>query len=206
MTELLPNYVAGHWQTGTGTGTGTALRDPVLGTELVRVDASGLDLPAAFAFARERGGAALRALTYVQRAELLAKVVQVLQTHREAYYEIATANSGTVRNDSAVDIDGAIFTLGQYAKMGQGLGERHFLLDGEAGERVPQHVRASAGDDPGGAGAHDAAGHRRQQGREGDACLDTRERRDALLDLRSVLMDTAHLVRRHGAHDLRRQQ
>ncbi len=130
MTELLPNFVAGTWQQGSGAGT--PLFDPVLGTELVRVDAGGLDLPAAFAFAREQGGAALRALGYRQRAGLLAAVVKVLQANRDAYYEIATANSGTVKNDSAVDIDGAIFTLGQYAKWGDALGDGHALRDGEA--------------------------------------------------------------------------
>jgi 3,4-dehydroadipyl-CoA semialdehyde dehydrogenase len=129
MTELLSNYMAGRWQAGTGTGT--VLLDPVLGTELVRVDATGLDLTAAFAYARQTGGQALRALSYRQRADLLAQVLAVMQAQRETYYEIALANSGTVKNDSAVDIDGALFTLGQYAKMGQGLGEQH-LLDGPA--------------------------------------------------------------------------
>ncbi|KWR74969.1 3,4-dehydroadipyl-CoA semialdehyde dehydrogenase [Cupriavidus sp. IDO] len=130
MTELLSNYLGGQWQTGSGAGT--PLSDPVLGDELVRVDATGLDLAAGFAFAREQGGAALRALTYRQRAALLAETVKVLQANRDAYYEIATANSGTVKNDSAVDIDGGIFTLGTYAKLGDSLGDRHYLLDGEA--------------------------------------------------------------------------
>jgi len=130
MTELLPNHVAGRWQSGSGAGT--PLFDPVLGTELVRVDATGLDLPGAFSFAREQGGQALRALSYRQRAGLLAAVVKVLQANRDAYYEIATANSGTVKNDSAVDIDGAIFTLGQYAKWGDALGDVRALRDGEA--------------------------------------------------------------------------
>ena len=130
MTELLPNYFNGTWQTGTGQGT--VLTDPVLGTELVRVDATGLDLAAGFAFAREQGGQALRALTYVQRAGLLAAAQKVLQANRDAYYDIATANSGTVKNDSAVDIDGGIFTLGTYAKLGEGLGERFFLADGDS--------------------------------------------------------------------------
>ncbi|MDQ0140838.1 3,4-dehydroadipyl-CoA semialdehyde dehydrogenase [Cupriavidus necator] len=130
MTELLSNYLGGTWQRGIGDGT--ALFDPVLGDELVRVDATGLDLAAGFAFAREQGGAALRALTYQQRAALLGEVARVLQGNRDAYYDIATANSGTVRNDSAVDIDGGIFTLGTYAKLGDALGERHFLPDGDA--------------------------------------------------------------------------
>jgi len=130
MTELLSNHVAGRWQSGSGAGT--PLFDPVLGSELARVDATGLDLPEAFAFAREQGGNALRALTYRQRAGLLGAIVKVLQANRDAYYEIATANSGTVKNDSAVDIDGAIFTLGQYAKWGDALGDVRALRDGDA--------------------------------------------------------------------------
>ena len=130
MTELLANHVSGRWQTGTGPGA--ALSDPVLGTELVRVDATGLDLAAAFAYARQTGGAALRALSYAQRAAMLEAALKVMQGQRDAYYEIATANSGTVKNDSAVDIDGGLFTLGQYAKMGLGLGDRQHLLDGDA--------------------------------------------------------------------------
>lgn len=130
MIELLSNYLGGQWVDGHGTGS--VLADPVLGTELVRVDSTGLDLATGFSFAREQGGKALRALGYSARAQLLEAVGKVLQAHRDAYYEIATANSGTVKNDSAVDIDGAIYTLATYAKLGKSLGERRFLLDGEA--------------------------------------------------------------------------
>jgi 3,4-dehydroadipyl-CoA semialdehyde dehydrogenase len=129
-TQLLENFVAGRWQAGTGAGS--PLFDPILGTELVRVDATGIDLPEAFRFAREEGGTALRALTYKQRAALLAQAVKVLQANRDAYYDIATANSGTVKNDTAVDVDGGIFTLGTYAKLGDGLGDVHHLTDGDA--------------------------------------------------------------------------
>lgn len=130
MTELISNFIAGQWQSGSGTGV--ALYDPVLGTELVRVDATGIDLTAGFSFAREQGGAALRALSYRERAAMLAAAVKILNANRDAYYEIATANSGTVKNDSAVDIDGGIFTLGTYAKLGESLGDRNFMLDAEA--------------------------------------------------------------------------
>ena len=130
MTELLANHVAGRWQTGTGPGS--TLLDPVLGTELVRVDATGLDLAAAFAFARDTGGKALRAMSYAQRARLLADVAAVLQSHRDAYDAISTANSGTVKNDTAVDVDGGIYTLGQYAKWGAALGDTRHLDDGAA--------------------------------------------------------------------------
>jgi len=130
MVELLPNYVAGQWQAGSGQGT--VLRDPVLGNELVRVDATGINLKEAFKFARETGGTALRSMTYKSRAAMLSEIVKVLQANRETYYEISTANSGTVKNDTAVDVDGGIYTLSTYAKLGDGLGETNLLVDGEA--------------------------------------------------------------------------
>ena len=82
MTEILHNHLGGRWVAGSGAGT--ALFDPVLGDELVRVDATGLDLRAGFAFAREQGGAALRAMSYRERAVMLAAVVKVLGTTTEA--------------------------------------------------------------------------------------------------------------------------
>ena len=130
MSELLANFVTGQWQTGQGPGT--PLLDPVLGTELVRVSSAGIDLRAAFDFARNTGGPALRALTYAQRAAMLGAAVKVLQAHRDTYYDISVANCGTVKNDTAVDVDGGIYTLGTYAKLGEGLGDRRWLLDGDA--------------------------------------------------------------------------
>jgi 3,4-dehydroadipyl-CoA semialdehyde dehydrogenase len=128
-TELLQNYLGGQWVAGSGKST--ALFDPVLGIELVRVDSAGLNLPEGFRFAREQGGKALKALNYRERGELLAAVVQVLQRHRDTYYEIALANSGTVKNDSAVDIDGAIYTVSTYAKLAASLPAAQFLRDGD---------------------------------------------------------------------------
>jgi 3,4-dehydroadipyl-CoA semialdehyde dehydrogenase len=130
MSELLSNHWAGRRQTGTGTGA--PLFDPVLGSELARVSSDGLDIEQGFAYAREEGGRALRGLGYRERADLLGRVAEVLQANREAYFEIATANSGTTRKDSGVDIDGAIYTLGQYARWGQALGDARALLDGDA--------------------------------------------------------------------------
>jgi 3,4-dehydroadipyl-CoA semialdehyde dehydrogenase len=130
MIQLLQNYLRGRWISGTASGT--VLYDPVRGTELVRVDAKGLDLASGFAFARETGGNALRSLTYPQRGELLTAIAKLLQGRRDAYYDISQANSGTVKNDSAVDIDGAIYTISVYAKFATTLDDRRFLFDGEA--------------------------------------------------------------------------
>ena len=130
MTDLLHNHLGGRWQAGGGSGS--TLIDPVLGQPLVRVDASGLDLVGGFEYARAHAGAALRALTYRERAAMLGQIVRVMQSNRAAYEEISIANSGTVASDTAVDVDGAMFTIGHYAKLGETLGDRRWLLDGEA--------------------------------------------------------------------------
>jgi 3,4-dehydroadipyl-CoA semialdehyde dehydrogenase len=130
MTELLSNFVAGRWQAGTGAGT--PLFDPVLGTSSC---ARGRHRPGparGLRLCTRQGGAALRALSYRQRAEMLARIGKVLQANRDAYYEISTANSGTVKNDTAVDVDGAIYTLGSTRSGGHAGRPRRFLLDGEA--------------------------------------------------------------------------
>ena len=147
MSKLLPNYLSGKWQTGSGLGT--PLIDPVLGTELVRIDATGHDLGEAFNFAREKGGKELKALSYRERSQLLKDILVVLKENKKDYYEISTANSGTVRNDSAIDIEGGLFTLGYYAKIGDALGDKKYLLDGDAcdlsrgSEFQSQHVLTS---------------------------------------------------------------
>lgn len=128
MTELLPNYVGGQWVPGQGAGT--TLYDPVTGEALVRVSSDGTDRALAFAYARDTGGPALRALTYGQRAAMLGEIVKTLKANRDAYFDIAIANSGTTRGDSAMDIDGSIYTLGQYARWGAALGDARALVEG----------------------------------------------------------------------------
>lgn len=106
--------------------------DPVLGTALAAVSANDIDMAAAYDFAREQGGAALRRLTYAERAGLLAQVAQVLQANRDKYYDISLQNSGTVKNDTAVDVDGSIYTLSYYAKLGAKLTDGQLHLEREA--------------------------------------------------------------------------
>lgn len=130
MKELLANYVGGRWQDGAGKGVD--LLNPITGEALVSVSAQGLDLKQAFAYARDVGGQNLRAMTYGQRGLLLADVLKVLQANREKYYEISIKNSGTVKNDTAVDVDGGLFTLGYFAKLGERLGDQKYLSDDEA--------------------------------------------------------------------------
>src|SRR3954452_10565238 len=125
--EQLESYLAGKWSRGQGAES--ELVDPVSGAVLATASARGLDFTAALDFARRRGGPALRALSFAERAKLVGAVADVLTANRARYEAIAIANSGNTKTDAAIDIDGGIGTLKYYARLGAGLGDARTLLD-----------------------------------------------------------------------------
>jgi 3,4-dehydroadipyl-CoA semialdehyde dehydrogenase len=124
----LANYVAGEWRAGGGPGE--ALVDPVTGEELARVSSQGIDVKVALEFARNEGGSALREMTYGQRATLLAKMADTLAANRDEYFRISLLNLGANQADASFDVDGAIYTMKYYAKIGQALAEGKLLKEG----------------------------------------------------------------------------
>ena len=125
--ETLESYLGGRWSRGQGVET--ELVDPTNGNVLATTSAKSLDLKAALDYARGKGGPALRALNYAQRAKLVGAVADVLAANRARYEEMAIANSGNTKIDAAIDIDGGIGTLKYYARLGAPLGEAKALLD-----------------------------------------------------------------------------
>jgi len=124
----LPNYVNGHWTEGIGPGE--PLIDPVTGDELARISSQGVNLEAALAFARSHGGPALRQLSYAQRAEILARIADTLAANREEYFRLSLLNLGANQADASFDVDGAIYTMKYYAKIGRALAEGKMLKEG----------------------------------------------------------------------------
>jgi 3,4-dehydroadipyl-CoA semialdehyde dehydrogenase len=124
----LSSYVGGAWVEGNDEGA--ALVDPVTGEELARASTAGIDIGAAMAYGRETGGPALRAMTYAERAKLIGSIAETLGANRDAYGEIALANSGNTKIDAAIDIDGGIGTLQFFARLGEKLGDARALRDG----------------------------------------------------------------------------
>src|SRR5713226_1285295 len=125
--ENLEGYLSGRWLRGEGVET--RLVDPVKGDELATVSAKGVDLAGALGFARKQGQGGLRNLSYAERGKLVGAVADVLLANRARYEEIAIANSGNTKIDAAIDIDGGIWTLKYYARLGAGLGDARTLLD-----------------------------------------------------------------------------
>jgi len=130
MPMKLSNYVSGQWMEGSGPGI--PLVDPVLGDELARVSSDGLNLKAALRFARSQGGPALRQLTYAQRADLLAKMGELLTANRDEYFRLSLLNLGATQADASFDVDGALYTLKYYAKIGRALADGKMLKEGAA--------------------------------------------------------------------------
>src|SRR6266851_1858503 len=139
----LPNYVSGQWSEGAGPGE--PLIDPVTGDELARISSHGIDLAAALEYARSHGGPALRQLTYAQRADLLSKIADALAANRDEYFRLSLLNLGATQADASFDVDGAIYTMKYYAKIGRALAEGRMLREGaqvplsKTGAFVGQH-------------------------------------------------------------------
>lgn len=130
MTQRLESFLSGAWCDGQGPHA--ALKNPATGETVAETSTKGLDLGAALDFARETGGAALAALSFAERGALLAAMSKAIHAERETLIDLGRINSGNTRGDAKFDIDGATGTLMYYAKLGESLGDRKVLLDGDA--------------------------------------------------------------------------
>lgn len=113
--QQLASYLSGAWQCGQGAGR--TIRHAISGEALWQVSSDGLDMAAARRYAIARGGSALGAMTFVQRAAMLKALARHLLAHKETLYQIS-AQTGATRADGWVDIEGGIGTLFAYAGMG----------------------------------------------------------------------------------------
>ncbi len=127
--EKIQSYLAGEWRTGAGEGA--TLVNPAHETVVATASTEGLDFGSALAFARDKGGAALRAMTFEERGQMLQSMSTALHGAREPLIESAIQNGGCTRSDAKFDVDGAILVLAHYAELAKSLGDRRILPDGE---------------------------------------------------------------------------
>jgi oxepin-CoA hydrolase / 3-oxo-5,6-dehydrosuberyl-CoA semialdehyde dehydrogenase len=144
---LLRSYVSGNWVTPDGDGR--PVFDAVTGEEIARISAAGVDMAAALAYGRSVGGAALRDLTFLQRAGLLKALGSRLREHREELYALS-ARAGATLGDSKFDVDGGIGVLLGYAsKARRELPNDIVYVEGaleplgKAGQFAGQHIMTS---------------------------------------------------------------
>ncbi|MDD9732638.1 phenylacetic acid degradation bifunctional protein PaaZ [Mameliella sp. AT18] len=125
----IKSYAAGQW-VAPGTGA-RSFENAVTGEVLGHAGNDALDVEAMLAFARDKGGPALRAMTFHQRAKMLKALAQYLSQHKEALYDLSF-NTGATARDHGLDIDGGIATLFVFASKGRReMPDGHVYLDGD---------------------------------------------------------------------------
>lgn len=109
----LQSYVAGGWHQGSGTAV--VVNDAITGEPVCGVNSDGIDYAAVVRHGRE-AGAALREMTFHDRAERLKAMAKHLMAKKEDFYTLS-ARTGATRNDGWIDIEGGIGTVFTYASL-----------------------------------------------------------------------------------------
>jgi oxepin-CoA hydrolase/3-oxo-5,6-dehydrosuberyl-CoA semialdehyde dehydrogenase len=135
----LKSFVSGGWHQGEGK-TATLL-NPATEEPLAETSTGDVDFAAALQYAREVGSPALRAKSFTERAAMLQGVYDALFANREEFIELSIANGGNTRNDAKFDVDGSTATLLAYVDVGNKIGDRQIINDGETEQigRTPRY-------------------------------------------------------------------
>ena len=89
-----------------------------------------LDAQEVLDFGRKTGGAALRAMTFHDRARMLKALAQFLGQNKQVLYDLSF-DTGATQTDNMIDVDGGIGTLFVYASKGRSeLPDAKIYLDG----------------------------------------------------------------------------
>ncbi len=116
MVMKVASYALGAW-----VAPGEEAR-PILsaidGKVIAEAGNSNLDYTEMLKFGKSRGGSALRAMSFHQRAGMLKQLALYLNERRDALYEISY-HTGATLGDHRYDIDGGIGTLFVYASKGK---------------------------------------------------------------------------------------
>lgn len=125
----LESFVYGEWTRGTKDGL--PLLNAANGAPVALIDSTGIDFAAALDWGRTRGGRALRAMSFHERAAMLKALGLALMGMKEEFYAESLA-TGATRADAWIDIEGGIGTLLTFASKGRReLPNTRVLVDGD---------------------------------------------------------------------------
>ena len=126
--KAFENYVMGQWMAGDGVEWTAA--DARTGVALGSVSSAGLDYAAVLAYGREKGGSALRKMTFPERGRMLKALALYLNERKEPYYAVSAA-TGATRVDSWIDIEGGIGNLFANASLRKEFPDLPYYVDGD---------------------------------------------------------------------------
>ncbi|GAC06194.1 phenylacetic acid degradation bifunctional protein PaaZ [Paraglaciecola chathamensis] len=141
------SYVYGQWVEGKSEGA--PVSNAVTGEVICHVNSEGVDFNKVVSYGRDKGGAALRAMTIHERAEALKALALHLMSKKEHFYQVSSW-TGATKADSWVDIEGGIGTVLSYSSMARReLANETFLVEGKTdvlsskGNFVARHILTS---------------------------------------------------------------
>jgi oxepin-CoA hydrolase/3-oxo-5,6-dehydrosuberyl-CoA semialdehyde dehydrogenase len=122
------NYVQGEWVEGSGDGV--ALFNAINGDSLGSTSSEGLDYALMMEYAKQKGGFALRKMTFQERGLMLKKLALHLMSIKKKFYTLSAA-TGATKGDSWVDIEGGIGNLFANASLRRQFPDLPYYVDGD---------------------------------------------------------------------------
>ncbi len=123
------NYVLGQWISGEGSETN--LYNALTGEKIGDTSSAGLNYQEILTYGREKGGRALRKMTFQERGRMLKALALHLMDKKESYYALS-ALTGATRIDSWIDIEGGIGNLFANASVRRQFPDLPYYVDGVA--------------------------------------------------------------------------
>ena len=122
------NYALGEWVSGEGVET--ELFNAITGDQIGTCSSVGLNYEEMMHYAKEKGGKALRKMTFQQRGLMLKELALFLLKNKRKYYELSAA-TGATRVDSWIDIEGGIGNLFANASLRRQFPDLPYYVDGD---------------------------------------------------------------------------
>ncbi len=123
------NYVLGQWVSGEGSETN--LYNALTGEKIGDTSSAGLNYQEILVYGREKGGRALRKMTFQERGRMLKALALHLMDKKESYYALS-ALTGATRVDSWIDIEGGIGNIFANASLRRQFPDLPYYVDGVA--------------------------------------------------------------------------
>ncbi|WP_323782422.1 phenylacetic acid degradation bifunctional protein PaaZ [Leisingera sp.] len=140
----ISSFAAGRW-VAPGAGARN-IASAITGEVIASAGNDALDVQAMLDYARSKGGANLRQLTFHDRARMLKALAGHLNKHKQALYDLSF-DTGATLSDHMIDIDGGIGTMFVFASKGRReMPDGHVYLDGDVeqlsrnGTFLGQHI------------------------------------------------------------------
>ncbi len=126
--QHIQNYVLGGWVNGEGEEL--MAYNAITGEAIGMVSSQGLDYEAILEYGRQKGGPALRKMTFQERGRMLKALALHLVSIKDKFYELSYA-TGATKIDSWVDIEGGIGNLFANASLRRQFPDLPYYVDGQ---------------------------------------------------------------------------